>query len=195
MAEIPSTGTGETIHDPQDLVEYLRTQFLAASKKEEQMNSNTSSFDNGAFYQRVPIPGAFGHELTRGSTRIVFKPPFSTMVLVQNDTFVEVFAVQVRGEDGHELADSSGVTASQFLVRRFERGSYQPFELITENGVYDADLNEFDPVSGFGTISDESGSAEVKDLEEQIADAMKPLARAHELFDLLSTLNIVATND
>ena len=182
------------MHEPQDLVEYLRTQFEAAFMKEQQMDMHQKPFNNGSFYRQVFVPGAFVHELTRNSIRVVLKPPFSTLVLSQNDIFAEVFSVHLRSEDGHEVAGDSGAPIDQFLVRRYEHGKYSPFELVTSDGVYDADLNDFDLISGFGTVPELENDYD-KDIEAQIADAMRPLVRADELYEVLSSYNIVATND
>ncbi len=189
MAEKPRTGTGETMHTPHDLVEYLRTQLEAAYKKEGQMDTSKTAFNNGSFFKQVAIPAMNDHELTRRSTRIVLKPPFSTMVLSQNDVFAEVYAIALRGEDGHEMGDITADLPEQFLVRQYEHGRYTPYELVTDEGVYPVEVAEFDPFLGFGAVDDEF------DLESQIADAMRPVTRADELYGILSGYNIVATND
>ncbi len=190
MAEIPKQTFGEDIRQPSELVDYLRTQFEAAYQKEHAMDQHQGSFDNGSFYQQIPIPGVNQHELVRQSTRIVMKPPFSTMIFNGKDSFAEVYAIYLRGEDGHMVGDESGYFADQYLVRLFQFGRYGKFELVSDEGVISADVESFDPVGGFSGIEEVA-----EDIAQEVDMAVKSIIRANELHRLLAGWNIVATKD
>lgn len=191
MAEIPPVGYSEALFDPETLVDYIRTQFNSAYQKETAMNLHEEPFANGSFYQQVPIPGADHHEMVRQSIRIVMKPPFSTLVLSQYEEFAELYAVHLQGEDGHVVAGEDGYFADQYLVRQYSNGHYTPFVLVTEDGVHDVDLEDFDIVAGFGALE----AAETQTPEEQLEEMFRPIRRAYDLHGLLSRYNIVAIND
>ena len=198
MAE-ESFPTGES--EPQEevrldatdlLLEYVRAQFEAAYQKEriEDLTQGTA-LDNGSFYQPHVIPGAEEHPLTRNSKRIVMQKPFSTMVLSTKKEFVELYAIMLRDEDGHEDGEPGGFIADQYIVRRYSNGRFSPHELITDEGVFRADVSEFDPVAGFGVSDLQDDTSLISQLE----DVFAPVERAHNLYQLLSGYNIVATDD
>jgi hypothetical protein len=190
MAEIPNKTFGEELQDPSVLMDYIRSQFEAAYQKEYTSGQHAGNTHNGSFYKQMPIPSAGEHALVKNSTKIVLKPPFSTLIRGVEDSFIEIFSITLRGEDGHETAEYDGFFADQYLVRSFSRGRYGGYDLVSEDGVFSAEINEFDPISGYD-YSRQGISA----VEDEVNSAMRPIIRASELLALISGYNIVATND
>lgn len=188
--ELPDGINPEANFDPCSvLVEYLRMQFIAAAQKERAENELEPAAPNGSFLVSVPNIGDTEHELVANTKCIVMRLPYTRGSPDVVTDFIEVYAVFLRGGDGHVVADSTGYFADQFVAREFNNGEYSGFELITEDGVLPTDLTEFDPTSGFS----ESSEAAVVSVDQQLADLFKPLSRAQELYDKIKQYNIVAT--
>lgn len=190
MAEIPNKTFGEELQDPSVLMDYIRTQFEAAYQKEFTSGQHTGNTNNGSFYKQMPIPNAGEHSLVKNSTKIVLKPPFSTLIRGVEDSFIEIFSITLRGEDGHETAEYDGFFADQYLVRSFSHGRFGGYDLVSEDGVFGAEINEFDPITGYDYLN--QGMSAV---EDEVNSAMRPIIRASELLTLISGYNIVATSD
>ena len=79
------------------LLDFIRTQFEAAYAEEDKQRQHhvirtddqtLGSDESGSFYQQVPTIGEGEHELTRNSTRICMRPPFSVGHIEQPMHFV-----------------------------------------------------------------------------------------------------------
>ncbi|MCA9309250.1 hypothetical protein KC973_02640 [Candidatus Saccharibacteria bacterium] len=169
---------------PEQLVEYLRAEFDAAYRKERSEDEQGVTAPNGSFYVRKPLVDNNESVLLEQTTRIVMRPPFIVARDEQPREFVEVYAVFLRGQDGHMVGDTSGYFADQYIVREFENGHSGPLQLVTEHGVFIADTQDFDTVGGFGVV---------QSLEEQLAEIARPIEEAERLYGKLSGYNIVAT--
>lgn len=190
--EVPEGFNPEAPSDPCAIImDYLRMQFLAAAQKEKAENEVEPAAPNGSFLVTVPNIGEMDNELIVNSKCIVMRLPYTRGTPDAVADFIEVYAVFLRGEDGHVVADSTGFFADQFIAREFESGEYSGFELITEDGVFPADLNGFDPESGFPELTD----GEADSVDQQMSDLFRPFTRAQELYDKIKFYNIVATVD
>jgi hypothetical protein len=211
----------EELFDPEELFDYLQTRYAQAYSGEDMdyptINRSTR---NGRLYQRMRIPGAEHHPGLKDSTRIVLRPPFSTLMLAQEAEFIESYAVFLRGEDGHEVGDESGELADQYLVRLVSRGKYGAFELVRQDGTFLADLSSFTPHLGFGILeedadvpheqtesekseedSDTAQEVNIGDvavlaaLDSELDPFFKPIERAQALFHKVSHMNLVPVRD
>lgn len=131
---------------------------------------------NGMFIRRVPLDA--GHELTRGSRRILLKPPHP------NDLpgyHCEVFALRF-DEGSRALQDEdylSGVT--HYLLRDFTHGRPGSFWLIDDNGaqIVDTEAADYMAVASPDNFDDPLSLFEV----------------AEKMFSKYSGYNIVASED
>lgn len=153
------------------LVAYLDGQFSDARRKEGAEDERSDFSAHGSFINQVPIEN--GHMLTRGSERIVLKPPHP------NDTpgtFCEVYAIEPYDPDNQ---DEQTLLEQRFLVRESLDGQIGPFRLVDQFGAHPAEVDA-DVSYLFGN---------------QPQDPLLPFVWADELFERLSTYNIVASNE
>lgn len=182
----------EVLHNaPELLIEFIRAQFEAAYHAQYSADEVERSTQNGDFYSRRPLVGEYEHEAVGSSIRIVLSAPYSIKKPSIEHEFVEIYAIFLRGEDGHMVPGISGDFADEFIVHRFKDGTYESNLLVTDDGVFEADLNEFDPVGGFAKLDD----TRVDSVEEQMEAVLRPFSRAQELYDQISVLTVVATSD
>lgn len=161
---------------PSDLITYVRELFNDAYSLKYRQLSKEISGNNGSFLRENILPG--GHESTRRTQRIVLEPPRPRT----SNIYTEVYAINLRGIDGHETGDTSGYFADQYLIRDVIDGEPQELELITDDGVFAVDVNEFDIVNGYGVHNNDSS-------------VLKPIDRAETRLANLKTMNLIATKD
>lgn len=183
------------INAPEMLLDYIRSQFDAAYRKERDDDSADISMQNGSFYVNVWPEAVDGHSLLGRTSRIVMRPPFSVVNADQPYEFVEVYAVFLRGEDGHMVGDDTGYFADQYLVREHTASGYEPIQLVTEQGVFVADTSSFDVVAGFNRSTSAETDEVIPTVEQMITETFKPFAEADRLLGKLSRYNIVATTN
>lgn len=172
------------------LIEYLRSQFEAAYREEAYDSEQDTVFDNGTFYTQMHVAQDGHHQLEELSIRVILAPPLNVSRVEQPREYVEVFAIFLRGEDGHMVGDASGYFADQYLVRQFSDGHTHPYQLVTDDGVFLADLDEFDAVAGFGSLAQPPLT-----LDEELTQISAPLLAAQQLYTVISRCNIVAATD
>lgn len=155
-----------------ELMDCLRGYFEDAYRQKYESRSFNLNASHGAFVKNVPLE--VGHVLTRGADRLVLKlpHPFDTP-----NSYYEVFAVNLRGRDGHEVADTSGVFADQYLIRETREGESGPFLLADEDGLYHADLNIFDEIEGFS--KDPNSGHDVLAIQECAQRLLQELRMRH----------------
>lgn len=190
--ELPDGSNPETDYDPcSALVDFIRMQFVAAAQKERVENEIEPAAPNGSFLVTVSNIGNAEHDLVKNSQCIVMRLPYVRGGADTLADFIEIYAVFLRGEDGHIVSDETGSFADQFITREFTGGEYSEFELISEDGVFPTDLSEYDPTAGFA----DSESGAVASVDQQVQDLFRPYTRAQELYDKIKFYNIVATVD
>lgn len=155
-----------------ELMECLRGYFEDAYRQKYESRSFNMHATHGAFVKNVPLEA--GHVLTRGADRLVLKLPHP---FDSPNSYYEVFAINLRGRDGHMVADTSGVFADQYLIRETYEGEAGPFLLADEDGVYQADLSTFDEVEGF--TKDISHAQDVLEVQQQADLLLHELRRRH----------------
>ena len=161
---------------PEALISYFQNQFRDGYVKQNSELSTDDSIYNGEFVRSEPVEEA--HNITRGSHRIILKPPHPT------DTagfYCEVYAIFDK-----RLAESTndeipGANARMFVVRDFNNGRSGPFFLVDEDGAICIDIFE----DGIITASD----------DDIIPDSIAPLERAESMLKKFKHYNIVASTD
>ena len=171
-------GEPQTPQVPEDLrvaagllVAYLSGQLSDARAKEGAENYRGDRSAHGSFVQKVPIE--VGHMLTRGSERVVLKPPHPHD---SPGTYCEVYAVAPFDPD---LPEATELLGERFLVRESLDGQVGPFRLVDESGVHQVDVQDVSHI--FDHID--------------VDDPLKQYDLADELLARVSTYNIVASQE
>lgn len=158
------------------LMQYLRDQFEDAYHKDTEEDIRGETAVHGRFHREVVLPGE--NLAPAGSWRIVMKPPHPRDV---HGDRAEVYAICLRGTDGHLTADYTGLFADQFLIQDFENFQSLGYWLITDEGVFPASIQDFDDVLGFE--------------QETSRDPLATLDLTETYLAKLSRYNIVASTD
>ncbi len=159
---------------PSDLVDLLSARFAQAYDLEYGPEAGVAT-KRGSFIKDVVLP--VGPAFTRGTKRIVFRLPFPSYE--HPKTYTEAYAFPLRSVNGHSDDGGFEGLASQYLLRTFQEGEAGSWELVTSDGIFDADVEDFDPVGGFGRMGQDH--------------PLRPYMRARERFVQLSQRNIVAS--
>ena len=190
---------------PDVLVDYIRDQFEIAYRSGASDSTRDRVARNGSFLKIIPFVEVDENEplgtvrpgiehLLSNTAMIVMREPFTMGRPDRPLDFVELYAIFLRGTDGHIVSDVSGAFADQFLVREHTEQGYEPFVRVTEDGAFPVDLDlDFDPVRGFDVADVHDHS--VEDIEAVMAQASAPVVEASRLFELLSRYNPVAISN
>lgn len=190
----PQPSAQELGQAPNNLIEFVKEQFETAYQQEDFENSRNKLTNNGSFYKREVLAGPHESPIIEGTTRIVMCPPISATSDEKIAELAEIYARFSTSHNGFKVADSSGFFADQFIVRLYQDNHSLGYELVTDSGTYPADFSEANYLGGIPGIDTENEYGKDADIESIIENAGKPILRSHELFNLLSTYNIIATN-
>jgi hypothetical protein len=155
------------------LVAYLHGQFMDAVQKETSEGIRDEANVNGAFIKRVPLDS--GHDLLRGSRRILLKPPHPGDI---PGFHCEVYAVRL-DEGSRTLSHEDYLAGVDFYVLRdYTNGRPGPYWLINEDGAGTAEVDDVVPLEPNDFVS---------------ASAFEYLEIADNMLGKYSGYNIVAS--
>lgn len=140
---------------------YFYGQFKDAIQKESSENRRDDDSLNGMFIQRIPLEA--GHDLTRGSRRIILKPPHPHDI---PGYYCEVYALRFEDTARNETNEDYLRDVKHYLLRDFTHGRPGSFWLIDDDGARVVDVD--DPESA---MIGENGGINALDAFE-VADAM-----------------------
>jgi hypothetical protein len=155
------------------LLKYLRGQFIDAYDKQAAENRRGELALHGSFVQRVPLD--VGHALTRGTDRIVMKPPHPRD---QPGYYCEAFIILLAEDREYDERQMVAGQATKFLIREYTDNLPGPFWLVDEEGTHPVDFD-------FKTL----------DVGLFAGDDAAAQYRAEEMLEQLSTYNIVAASE
>ncbi len=158
-------------YPPDALISYFQGQFSDAYIKQSLEETREAKSQNGEFVRSVPIES--GHNLTRGSHRILLKPPHPSDT---SGVYCEVYAVLIN----RLASEEPGAQAEAFVIRDFTHNRPGPFWLADHSGVISIEVED-----QFIAASDDPLYS---------ADA-SPVDRARSMLNKYSKYNIVASSD
>jgi hypothetical protein len=146
------------------LMAYFKGQFADAIEKESAESRRDDDSLNGTFIQRIPLDQ--GHELTRGSRRIILKPPHPNDI---PGYYCEVYALRFE-DSARDLPNRDYLeNVNHYLLRDFNHGRPGPFWLLDDDGARIVDVAD----DTIGAIEEYGGSDETATLDDfVIAESM-----------------------
>lgn len=161
---------------PYALIKYFQNQFADGYAKQASEVDQVGTEANGEFVRGEPIEQK--NSITRGSDRIILKPPHPRDLA---GFFTEVYAIFNKSE-AHIAGDNTpGAHARVFVVRDFIKGRPSPFFLVDEDGAIRIDIFEEDIISATD--------------DNIIPDSIGPIERAEAMYREYRHCNIVASID